>query len=189
MQVKVYYSELPAGISATQDFSIDVINRCLLDTLTINAAKFPITTLALTYYVKDAAKVLSWTDADATSTLSLTTCGTRAWTVTKTDGSAIDTIFTALYTAAINSISVQTTLFSKAGTYDMKVKVWYTDLPSVTTTQDFTILVTSPCLTDTLTISTAKFNAAAFSYNIRNAAGVFSWLDTDVTSSSSLTNT
>ena len=189
MQVKVYYSELPAGISATQDFRIDVINRCLLDTLTINAAKFPITTLALTYYVKDAAKVLSWTDADATSSLSLSTCGTRTWTVTKTNGSAIDTIFTALYTAAINSISVQTTLFSKAGTYDMKVKVWYTDLPSVSTTKDFTILVTSPCLTDILIISAAKFNTTAFSYNIRNAAGVFSWLDTDVTSSSSLTNT
>jgi len=104
MQVKVYYTELPT-IQATQNFSIDVINRCLLDTLTISTTKFA--TPALTYNVKDASTVWSWTETDVTSTLGLTTCGTRTWTVTKTDGSAIDLIFTSSdFTLATKTISV-----------------------------------------------------------------------------------
>ena len=65
MKVKVYYTELPTGILATRDFSIAVINRCLLDTLTISSTKFA--SPALTYYIKSLAGVLSWTDTDVTS--------------------------------------------------------------------------------------------------------------------------
>ena len=88
----MYYSELPTVLK-TQNFRIDVINRCLLDTLNLSTLKFA--SPALIYNVKDASTVLSWTETDVTSTLSLTTCGTRTWTVTKTDGSAIDLIFTS----------------------------------------------------------------------------------------------
>ena len=133
MMVNVSYKDWPT-VFQNKDFSIIITSPCFNDIFTFSSTKFPTASPALTYYVKNAAAVLSWTDADANSTLSLTICGTRTWTVTKTDGSVIDNIFTGVYTAEINSISVQTTLFSKTGTYDMKVKVWYTDLPSVSTT-------------------------------------------------------
>ena len=71
----------------------------------------------------------------------------------------------------------------------MKVKVYYTELPSVFATKDFSIAVINRCLLDTLTISPSKFATPALSYNIRDAAGVLSWTDTDATSTLSLTST
>ena len=118
MQVKVYYTELPT-IQATQNFSIEVINRCLLDTLTISTTKFA--TPALSYDIRNTAAVLSWTDTHVTSTLGLTTCGALTWAVTKTDGlTAIDSaVFTLDLTA--KTISNYTTLYAKEANYSMQV--------------------------------------------------------------------
>ena len=68
----------------------------------------------------------------------------------------------------------------------MQVKVSYTELATIFTAQTFTILVTSPCLTDTLIINSAKFPTPAVTYNIRYPAHVFSWSDTFVTSAVNL---
>ena len=42
------------------------------------------------------------------------------------------------------------------------------------------------CYTDTLTLDTSIFALPAFTYYIKNAAGVFSWYDSAATSSKSL---
>ncbi len=102
--------------------------------MTLNTVKFALP--AFTYYIKDAAGVFSWNDSAASSVNNLaypTTCGMFAWTVTKTDGSSIDsTIFTAGdYTLTTKTIDVYTIDLAKAATYDMQVKVWYTELPTV----------------------------------------------------------
>ena len=122
-----------------------------------------------------------------TSTLGLTTCGALTWAVTKTDGStAIDPdVFTLDLTS--KTISTYTTLFSKEASYPMQVKVYYSELPTVLKTQNFSIKVINRCLLDTLTNSTTKFATPALSYDIRNTAAVLSWTDTDVTSTLGLT--
>ncbi len=71
----------------------------------------------------------------------------------------------------------------------MQVKVAYTELPTVFKTQNFSILVTSPCFTDTLTISTTKFTTPTLTYNIKSTAAVLSWTDSDATSAGLLTAT
>ena len=69
----------------------------------------------------------------------------------------------------------------------MKVKVAYTELPTVLKTQNFSILVTSPCFTDILTISTTNFATPALTYNVKDAVKDLIWLDSDATSTYSLT--
>ena len=95
-------------------------------------------------------------------------------------------MFTGVYTLSTKTISTYTNLFSKAGSYEMQVKVSYTELPAVYKTQNFTILVTNACLTDTLTIDAMQFLTPAASYYIRHAAVTLSWSDTFVTSAVNL---
>jgi len=111
-----------------------VTSLCLTDTLAVGTAIFA--SPAFTYYIKDATGVFSWNDSAASSVNNLaypTTCGAFTWTVTKTDGSLIDsTIFTTGdYTLSTKTIDVYTTDLAKATTYDMQVKVWYTELPTI----------------------------------------------------------
>ena len=77
--------------------------------------------------------------------------------MTKTDGTAIDTIFTGAYSASIKTLSVLTNDFAKAATYPMLVKVSYTELTQISMTQTFSIAVNNPCLTDSFTIDASKF--------------------------------
>ena len=115
MQVKVQYCDW-STISKTANFTIIVVNPCLTDTLTIDETKFAYP--ALTYKVKDTAAVFSWTDSAATSVNGIgATCGAFTWTVTKIDGSAIDTIFTGAYTAATKTLSTYTTDFTQVAIY------------------------------------------------------------------------
>ena len=126
MLAKVCYSESGlTTICGTQTFSIVVINPCLTDSLSIDTSKFD--SPALTYNVKDGAKALSWTDSVAISVKGLLpTCGTLTWTVTKTDGTTIDTtVFTGAYTSATKTFSTYTADFAKAVTYNMRVNVSY----------------------------------------------------------------
>ena len=64
----------------------------------------------------------------------------------------------------------------------MMVKVYYTELPTILTTRNFSILVTSPCLYDVLTIDATKFPSPALTYKIRLPTDVFKWTDSAVTS-------
>ena len=149
--------------------------------MTIDTTKF--SSPALTYNVKSADSVFSWEDAAATSVNSLTaTCGAFTWTVTKADGSTIDTIFTGDYTSTTKTLSVQTDLFTKVATYNMRVKVQYTNYSTVSKIIDFSIKVTSPCLTDSFTISNTIFGSPAYTYKVLDPSGVFSWTDSDATS-------
>ena len=103
--------------------------------------------------------------------------------MTKTDGSAIDsTIFNL--DIANKKITTYTTDFSKVATYSMKVKVCYSEagLTAVCSDQSFTIIVTSPCSTDTLAIGATEFASPALTYNAKSAASVFSWVDAAATS-------
>ena len=118
MMAKACYTDVPTKCGS-RTFTIIVNNPCLSDTLTIDATKFA--TPALTYNVKSTAGVLNWTDANAASTGGFTTiCGAFTWTVTKIDGTAIDsTVFTGVYTGAAKTISTYTTDFTKANNYTM----------------------------------------------------------------------
>ena len=108
---------------------------CYTDSLTLDTAIFALP--AFTYYIKDAAGAFSWYDSAAISDNSLVypiTCGTFTWKVLKDDGvTEIDsTVFTAGdFTQAKKTIDVFTSDFAKAGTYNMQVKVWYTELPTI----------------------------------------------------------
>ena len=64
----------------------------------------------------------------------------------------------------------------------MQVKVVYKELPAVFITQNFSILVTSSCLTDTLRLDTTIFASPALTYTIKDVAALFSWTDTAVIS-------
>jgi len=85
----------------------------------------------LTYKVKSAASVLSWTDSVVTSKKDIgSNCGAFTWDVTQTDGVTPikpDVFPSVLYNLATNAIAVETTDFSLAGTYRIQVKVWYSD--------------------------------------------------------------
>jgi hypothetical protein len=70
----------------------------------------------------------------------------------------------------------------------MQVKVKYTELPTIHGTQNFSIVLTSPCLTDTLTLDTSLFASPALIYTISDPASVFSWTDAAAKSVKSLTN-
>jgi hypothetical protein len=131
MRVSVSYTNYP-GISSAQNFSILVTSSCLTDTLTLDTTKFA--SPAFTYNVNNAAADFIWTDASVSSDNNLTTCGTFTWTVTKTDGfTAIDSeVFKAGdFNLATKTINVYTADFSKADTYYMQVKVFYTKLPTI----------------------------------------------------------
>ena len=102
---------------------------------------------ALIYSIKDKPKNISWTDKIVTSNAGLTICGTYEWDIVQTDGAtlspnpiALDTnIFTLELSA--KTINVFTEDFSKAGTYPMQLKVWYTEFPSVFEILDFKIVL------------------------------------------------
>ena len=165
------------SVCATKNFSILVTSPCLTDTLNISNTKF--TSSVLTYNVKSAASVFSWTDSDATSAgLLTTTCGAFTWTVTKSDGQAIDSTFFTI-NLGTKTISTYTTDFTKVGTYFNLAKVCYTELglTSVCDTKTFSIVVNNPCLTDTLTIDATKFVSPVMTYDVKSTASVFSWTD------------
>lgn len=65
------------------------------------------------------------------------------WEVTKTDGDALDSSIFTFPSATL--IDVYTEEIGKAATYDMKVKVYYTDLPTVFDELQFTIEVQDYC--------------------------------------------
>ena len=140
------------AIPSYADFDIIVVNPCLTDSLTIVESSFP--SPALTYNLKDSATVFSWTDEDATSVGSLTICGSLTWDITAEDGiTAIDsTIFTL--DPAKKTLRVEASDFSKAATYTMQVKVYYTDFQAKYTTRKFDILLQVPCFRKTLTFET-----------------------------------
>ena len=64
----------------------------------------------------------------------------------------------------------------------MKIKVYYTDFTTISKTQNFSIVVKNPCLTDTLTIDPSKFASPAMTYNVRSAASTLSWTDSNAAS-------
>jgi hypothetical protein len=64
----------------------------------------------------------------------------------------------------------------------MKVKVKYTNYPTVFVTKDFTIVVVNPCLSDILNIDVEKFASPALTYVIKNTATVLTWTDKNVAS-------
>lgn len=95
------------------------------------------------------------------------------WTVTKIDGtSTIDSaVFTeGVYSLTTKTIDVYTTEFSKAATYEMVVKVFYAELPTIFNKQNFEIVVKNLCLTDTFSISNSIFMSPVFTYTIGDAA-------------------
>ena len=108
--------------------------------------------------------------------------------MTQIDGtSPIDSaVFTIDYTVNPMTISVYTTDFSKAATYNMRVKVEDAKYSTVFATKDFTIVVVNPCLADTLSVSSSKFASPALTYNVKSTAGVLSWTNDNVSSSKSL---
>jgi len=65
--------------------------------------------------------------------------------------------------------------------------VFYTLYPTINKTQNFSILVRNPCLTDTITLNTTKFASPAFTYNVNNAAADFIWTDASASSDNNLT--
>ena len=76
-----------------------------------------------------------WTDKAVSSNGGLTICGAYEWEISQTDGDLSNpnkiawdnTLFTLDLLA--RTINVFTEDFSKAATYPMQVKVWYTELP------------------------------------------------------------
>ncbi len=169
---------------------IIIVDLCLTDTLTVDASKF--TPTLLTYNLRDAANDFTFTDAAAISTGGLTNCGDKEWTITKTsDGTAIDSaVFTLdIATATVNKkITTQSSDALKAATYGMTVTVKYKDYPLVTDTENFDIVVVDLCVTDNLTIDATKFiTPSLLTYNLRDAANVFTFTDAHAVSSGGLT--
>ena len=72
----------------------------------------------------------------------MTGCGALTWEITADGTNPIDA---TIFTLNGNSIEIQTDDIGKANTYSMKVKVFYTDYPTVSATEDFTIDVLDEC--------------------------------------------
>ena len=102
---------------------------------------------ALIYSIKDKPKSLSWTDKTVTSIAGLTICGTYEWEIEQTDGATLSPNLIALDTniftleLSTKTVNVFTKDFSKAGTYLMQLKVWYTEFPSVFEILDLKIVL------------------------------------------------
>jgi len=141
MQLKVWYTDFPE-ITSNKNFSIDIVDVCHLDTLSLDVKAF-----SLIYNIKDKPKSLSWSDKTVTSNFGLTICGTYEWEIVQTDGATLDPnpipLDTNIFTLelSIKTINVYTEDFSKAGTYPMQIKVWYTEFPSVFDRLDFKIVL------------------------------------------------
>ena len=94
-------------------------------------------------------QTFSWSDADCTTSLS--GCGTLTWEITADGTNPIDA---TIFTLNGNSIETQTDEIGKANTYSMKVKVSYTDYATVSSIEDFTIVVQDACNQDaTISVS------------------------------------
>ena len=139
--------------SASATYTVDVVDACGSDTLTIDASSPVFNSPAVTYNVRAPAAQLSWTDSAVTSNNGLSSCGTYTWEITLTDGSsAIDpTIFSeGDYTAATKTIVIETIDIAKAASYNIQVKVYYTSHTAISNTKTFTILVQDYCNTNAI---------------------------------------
>ena len=81
---------------------------CSSDTLSIDLPVF--TTPALTYNIYNTAKDFTFDDTAASSSNSLTSCGTFIWTVTNRDGSSLDdsSVFTLDMVSTTKKVTTET---------------------------------------------------------------------------------
>ena len=119
----------------------------------------------------------SWTDSNVSSDNSLTTCGALTWEVTQTDGfTAIDS---SVFVEGDKTIDIQSDDILKASTYNIRVKVYYTDYSAVTQSLDFSILLQDYCDTNVVVTKPATISTQVYSIGgTQNdqTYGSFSWL-------------
>ena len=112
MTVTVKYIDYSGVVTpATKDFDIMVVDLCATDTLTLDTSVFipSSSSFLLTYNLRDAANVFTFTDAAAISTGSLTNCGDKEWTITKGDGTPLDASVITLDIATATATKTITT--------------------------------------------------------------------------------
>jgi len=108
-----------------------ITSPCFNDTLAIDTTIFA--SPAFTYNIKDETKFFSWNDGAVSSLLSQTLCGSYTWDVTQDDETSLDsTIFTVGdFTLTTKTIAIYSAECLKSKTYNMLVKVYYTELPFI----------------------------------------------------------
>ena len=130
--------------------------------------------------VEDPAESILWSDANVTTGVTdpAVDCGPMEFEIVNIDGSSIDTnVFTANLDpslGAIQELSVYSILNSLAGTYDLKVKAWFTNYATNVGEKDFSVVVQENC--ETAMVVTPSAPIANESFTVARVAvitGVF----------------
>ena len=150
-------------------------------------------------YVIDAAEDVQTFDFAKAATGLTSTCPTIEFKIVNADdgsnelhlSSATSAIFT--FDLVNSQLKTLTADLTKMGTYNLEIQARFSGgSPAYSwgNTQNGAIaftLSTNPCVTDTLSIDSLVFTTPALTYNLYNAAADFTFTDTAVVSSQSLT--
>ena len=104
-------------------FELVVTNYCPTDTLSISTDTLSSVLTPITYELYEVAQVNNWSDIDAISSNGYTDCA-YTWTLTDDLDVALDsTVFTIDMASIPFSLTIQSSDFAKAGTYNYKLSV------------------------------------------------------------------
>ena len=130
--------------------------------------------------VEDPAESILWSDINVTTGVidPAVDCGPMEFEIVNIDGSPIDpNVFTKILDPALGAIqelSIYSDLNSLAGTYDLKVKAWFTNYSTNVGEKDFSVVVQENC--ETAMVVTPSAPIADESFTVARAAvttGVF----------------
>jgi len=103
-----------------------------------------------TYDLNEGTVTKIWTAGEITSTETDTLCGAWSYSITKSDGNAIDA---AVFTATGLSLVTTSTDTAKVGTHPMSFKAWQGSYTGFAVDTAFTVTITDSCNSITATPS------------------------------------
>lgn len=117
----------------------------------------------ISYNVYSIANVLTWTDAQFTTTESDTLCG--IWTYSVLLGPAPGTaLSTPPFTVDLlaKTLTTETTNELDIGTYPILITAWNADYPLVTVDYTFNVIISNPCAIATLSLGTPTLSSGQY---------------------------
>ena len=146
------------SITSSGTFNIEAKSACYVTALTIDSSSNIFNMPALIQNVWDpVASSFTWSDAILEHTISGLDCGVAQFQVMNIDESPLDS---SIFTTSLSAVQGSTQIFSaqtddpsKANTYNLRVKAFFTSYPTNIAQKDFTVLITNTCDLATVTPS------------------------------------
>ena len=155
----------------------------LCDDTAIRSFVAPGSLVDTTYYIYDAATVLTWTDVTEVSSSQLDSlCGVWSYELTQTDSSPLDSsVFTIDYTA--KTLTILSNDQAKESSYTVQVKATQGIYAAYAITKTFVVSVEDLCDETATRAFVDPGTLIDTIYNVYETATVLSWTDTaEVTS-------